>query len=120
MTEDKLRQADVQSLLTKIDLKKSSKRDDTIRSIVALLHKNVRYTGVEFGESSLIPQFPSETLKRKYGDCKDKALLLVAMLRASGVPADLALLQAGPGRDINPELPGMGNFDHAIVYVPPS
>ena len=119
LTNEKVRFPDVQPLLAKVNLKGAS-QNEVIRRLLAALHKNVRYTGIEFGESSLIPQFPSETLKRKYGDCKDKALLLVAMLRASGVPADLALLQAGPGRDINPELPGMGNFDHAIVYVPPS
>ena len=88
-----------------------------IRRLVAALHKNVRYTGVEFGEDSIVPQFPSETLKRKYGDCKDKAALLVTMLRAVNIPANLALLSTGPGQDINPELPGMGMFDHAIVFV---
>jgi tetratricopeptide (TPR) repeat protein len=94
--------------------------NDVVRRIVAALHKTVRYTGVEFGESSLIPQFPAETLKRNYGDCKDKATFLVAMLRRAGIAANLALLNSGPGRDINTALPGMGMFDHAIVYVPPS
>jgi tetratricopeptide (TPR) repeat protein len=119
LSEEKLRLADVQSLVAKIDLKNGS-RNDAIRRIVAALHKNVRYTGVEFGESSLIPQFPAETLKRKYGDCKDKATLLVAMLHSAGIPASLALLSTGPGREINPDLPGMGMFDHAIVFVPGS
>ncbi|HEY6348680.1 MAG TPA: DUF3857 domain-containing protein [Candidatus Angelobacter sp.] len=114
---EKVRLADVQSMVAKLDLKKDSNLE-TIRKLVSALHRNVRYTGVEFGESSLIPQFPSETLKRKYGDCKDKATLLVAMLRATGIPATLALLSAGPGADVNPEVPGMGDFDHAIVYVP--
>ena len=114
---DKLRLADVQPMVSKLELKPGANLE-SIRRIVALLHKNVRYTGIEFGESSLIPQFPSETLKRKYGDCKDKATLLVAMLRAAGIPATLALLSAGPGEDVNPDLPGMGGFDHAIVYVP--
>jgi len=119
LTNEKLRTADVQPLIAKLNLKDSS-RNDRIRRIVAALHKNIRYTGVEFGESALIPQFPSETLKRKYGDCKDKAALLVAMLRASGIPASLALLDSGPGRDVNADLPGIGMFDHAIVYVPAS
>jgi len=117
LANEKVRAGDVQSLLAKLNIK-DGPRTEIIRRIVTTLHKNVRYTGVEFGESSLIPQFPSETLKRKYGDCKDKATLLVAMLRAAGIPANLALLQAGPGRDINSELPGIGMFDHAIVYVP--
>jgi len=119
LSNDKLRVADVQSLLARVNLKTSS-RSELIRRLVAALHKNVRYTGVEFGEASIVPQYPSETLKRKYGDCKDKAALLVTMLRAVNIPANLALLSTGPGQDINPELPGMGMFDHAIVFVPAS
>jgi tetratricopeptide (TPR) repeat protein len=56
-------------------------------------------------------------LSRKYGDCKDKATLLVGLLRALGVEAHVALLSMGPGLDLDPELPGMGGFDHAIVHV---
>ena len=96
-----------------------SERLARIQVLVSKLHKEVRYTGIEFGQSKLQPQTPAEVLKRHYGDCKDKAALLVAMLRASGIPANLALLNAGPGRDVTPELPGMNQFDHAIVYVPP-
>ncbi len=118
LSNDKLRVADIQPVLAKID--KSTSRMELISRLVATLHKNVRYTGVEFGEASIVPQFPSETLKRKYGDCKDKAALLVTMLRAVNIPARLALLSTGPGQDINPELPGMGMFDHAIVFVPAS
>lgn len=119
LSDDKLRLADVQPVMVKINTKEGT-REQVIRRIVAALHGNVRYTGVEFGESNLIPQFPAETLKRKYGDCKDKAALLVTMLRSAGIAANLALLDAGPGIDIDPDLPGMGVFDHAIVYVPAS
>jgi Flp pilus assembly protein TadD len=118
LSNDKLRIADVQPLLGKIN--KSASRMELIRRLVAALHKNVRYTGVEFGEASIVPQYPSETLKRKYGDCKDKAALLVTMLHAVNIPASLALLSTGPGQDINPDLPGMGMFDHAIVFIPSS
>lgn len=91
-----------------------------IAAIVQRLHKEVRYTGVEFGASKLTPQRPSEVIQRHYGDCKDKANLLVSMLRAAGVPANLALLSAGPGMDVDAALPGMNHFNHAIVYVPAS
>jgi transglutaminase-like putative cysteine protease/tetratricopeptide (TPR) repeat protein len=95
-----------------------SDRGERIRAIVAKLHAEVRYTGVEFGAAKLTPQRPAEVIQRHYGDCKDKATLLVAMLRAAKIPASLAVLDAGPGRDVDPELPGMNLFDHAIVYVP--
>jgi tetratricopeptide (TPR) repeat protein/transglutaminase-like putative cysteine protease len=119
LSEPKMREADVRAILAKHDVKNGG-REQAIETLVAALHKEVRYTGVEFGVASMIPEFPSETLKRKYGDCKDKAALLVTMLRAAGIPANLALLDSGPGRDLDPELPGMGMFDHAIVYVPAS
>ncbi len=97
---------------------KEGSRMQRIQRAVSWLDQEIRYTGVEFGESSLQPQKPAEVLKRHFGDCKDKAALLVALLRSSGVPAELALLDAGPGVDVNPDLPGMNQFDHAIVYVP--
>ncbi|WP_433971035.1 DUF3857 domain-containing protein [Tunturiibacter lichenicola] len=98
----------------------SKDRLATIQTLVARLHHEIRYTGIEFGESSLQPQTPAEIVKRHYGDCKDKAVFLIAMLRASGIPANLALLNVGPGLDVNPDLPGMNQFDHAIVHVPAS
>lgn len=91
---------------------------ETIRRIVARLHKEVRYTGVEFGQAAIQPQTGTEVLKRHFGDCKDKAALLVAMLRAAGIPAHMALLDVGPGLDVTADLPGMNEFDHAIVFVP--
>jgi len=88
---------------------------ETVNAITAWLHRQVRYTGIELGASALIPFPPAQTAGRGFGDCKDKATLLVAMLRQAGIRAELALLATGPGPDIDPDLPGMGVFDHAIV-----
>ena len=109
--------ADLKSLVSKLTAGKAP-RDAKAATILQYLNREVRYTGVEFGEAALMPHSLSETLARKYGDCKDKASLLVAMLRAANIPAYVALLNAGSREDITPGLPGMGMFDHAIVYVP--
>jgi transglutaminase-like putative cysteine protease/tetratricopeptide (TPR) repeat protein len=87
-------------------------------AILDFLDREIRYTGIEFGESAMVPHDPAETLAKKYGDCKDKSTLLVAMLRAAGIPANVALLQVEARMDVPADLPGMGMFDHAIVYVP--
>lgn len=86
--------------------------------ILAELRKRVRYEALELGEGSIVPRTPEQTLQRGYGDCKDLAVALVSGLQAEGVEAHLALLQAGPGTDVDPELPGMEQFDHVIVFVP--
>ncbi|MGD0840991.1 MAG: DUF3857 domain-containing protein [Candidatus Acidiferrales bacterium] len=101
-------------------IKGKDSRDDKAEAILQYLDRQVRYTGVEFGEASITPRTPHETLQRRFGDCKDKAALLVAMLRAAGIPSFVALLNAGDRQDVPPDSPGMGLFDHAIVYVPGS
>jgi tetratricopeptide (TPR) repeat protein len=115
--DEKASQKDVQSLVNGLVAGKTN-REDKAGAILQYLSREVRYTGVEFGDAAIIPHAPAETLKHKYGDCKDKATLAAAMLRAAGISSFVALLNAGQRRDVEAELPGMGLFDHAIVYVP--
>jgi tetratricopeptide (TPR) repeat protein len=92
-------------------------RREIVTRALAYIQKRVRYAGVEVGESSVVPRPPQTVLGNRYGDCKDKATLLVAMLRAAGVKAHVALLRAGESFDVPAELPGLGMFNHAIVVV---
>jgi tetratricopeptide (TPR) repeat protein len=94
-----------------------SKRELAAR-LLARLHRDVRYTGVEFEDASIVPRKPADVLGRGYGDCKDQAALLVALLRAAGMSAQVALLRVG-GSDVDAKLPALDAFDHAIVRVDP-
>jgi len=109
--------AEVKALVSKLVAGKHI-RQEKAEALLQYLDKEVRYTGVEFGEAAIVPRTPAETLKQKYGDCKDKAVLLVALLRAADVPAYVALLNVGTRQDVPADLPGLGLFDHAIVYAP--
>ncbi len=109
--------AAVQPIVDKLIAGKTSVAEKEA-AILDYLDREVRYTGIEFGEAAIAPHDPEETLSHKYGDCKDKATLLVAMLRGAGIPSYVALLSAGSRMDVPTDLPGMGGFDHAIVYVP--
>lgn len=91
---------------------------EKISALLARLTKEVRYVGVEFGECAIVPHTPAETLQRGFGDCKDKATLLVGLLRTVGIKAHVALINAGYTTDVDPDMPGIGGFDHAIVYIP--
>lgn len=93
-------------------------RQAVVQALTTRLHDRVRYTGLEFGEAALVPRSPREVLERGYGDCKDKSALLLALLREAGIPAHLALLRTAPSQDVDPELPGIGAFNHAVVHVP--
>lgn len=93
-------------------------RQRVIARLLAKVHDQIRYTGLEFGAAALTPRPLAETLTRRYGDCKDHVLLFGSMLRAAGIPAYIALICTGPGADVVPSLPGMGVFDHVIVCIP--
>ena len=92
-------------------------RPKLVAALVARLHETVRYTAVEFGQKSIVPWKPSVTLARRFGDCKDKAALLIAMLRAAGLDGAVALVRSGFGEDVRPSLPGLEPFDHVVVRV---
>jgi tetratricopeptide (TPR) repeat protein len=103
--------------ITRDAVGKATDKREVIARVLAAIQKEIRYAGVEVGEGSIIPRTPLTVLGNKYGDCKDKATLLVAMLREAGITAHVALLRAGSDFDVQPELPGIGRFNHAIVVV---
>jgi tetratricopeptide (TPR) repeat protein/transglutaminase-like putative cysteine protease len=84
--------------------------------LLGWVRKNIRYTGVHFGEAKIVPRAPAETLSRRFGDCKDMSTLLVGLLREAGLPAHVALVRTRG--EIEASLPGLGGFNHAIVFVP--
>jgi len=96
---------------------KATDKREIVRKALAAIEKNIRYAGVEVGEGSIVPRTPKDVLGLKYGDCKDKAVLLVSMLRSAGISANVALLNAGTDLDIDATLPSLGGFNHVIVRV---
>ena len=77
----------------------------------------VRYFGIELGDASHVPHQPAQVLQRRYGDCKDKTLLLVSLLRARGLRAWPALVSRGHGAAIGEMLPSPAVFDHVIAVA---
>jgi tetratricopeptide (TPR) repeat protein/transglutaminase-like putative cysteine protease len=78
--------------------------------------KNIRYVSLSFGLGRYQPHSAGEIFANKYGDCKDKATLLAAMLRAAGISADVALIPATSKLDET--MPSPSQFDHVITAVP--
>jgi transglutaminase-like putative cysteine protease len=119
VVDEALRGADLQPLIRAAGGPGPSQVETMNRLLTRL--GEIRYTGVELGQGGIVPRTPAETLRRKFGDCKDKAVLLVAALRALDIPAYAALLNAGEDQqDVEEGLPGFGAFNHAIVVVPGS
>lgn len=93
---------------------------DLESQIVAALRfsqDEVRYLGLEMGTNSHRPTPASETLALRYGDCKDKTVLLISLLKALGVDAYPALVNTEETKRLA-RLPVAPNlFDHVIVTL---
>jgi len=77
-----------------------------------------RYVGLEFGIHGFKPYRVDQVLARRFGDCKDKAGLVHALLAAVGIESRIVLLRMRRLGRI-PEAPAsLAVFNHAIVYVP--
>ena len=97
-------------------------RARSLRDKVAAIHRfvldNTRYVALEFGIHGYKPYRVSQVLARRFGDCKDKAALLLVLLREVGIESEMVLLRTRRGGRVTGNPASLAVFDHAIVYVP--
>ncbi|WP_375287033.1 DUF3857 domain-containing protein [Sphingomonas sp.] len=93
--------------------------DPLARTAMALrlVQDQVRYLMLGMNTGNLVPQLPTQTWESRYGDCKAKTLLLLAMLHELGVEAEPVLANLKAGSLIPSRLPGVGAFDHVLVHA---
>ncbi|HEV7366928.1 MAG TPA: DUF3857 and transglutaminase domain-containing protein [Gemmatimonadales bacterium] len=89
--------------------------DDTLRAVQRWVAQDIRYVSIALGLGGYQPRSPAEVFATGYGDCKDKATLFVAVVKALGFEAYPVLLNSG-GR-VDRELASIAQFDHAITTV---
>jgi len=87
------------------------------QALLALQHvqDDIRYTSISIGRGSFAPSDPEVVLGRRFGDCKDKSLLLATILRRLGIDATPALVHSRRGHALPQALPSAYAFDHVIV-----
>ena len=93
--------------------KKTSR--EKIRAIYNYCSAEIRYVGLEMGVNGYQPHEATKVFHLKYGDCKDKATLLVTMLRVAGIESYLVLINSA--HQIDTSLPSPGQFNHCIAAV---
>ena len=107
------------TLQSTIEHIRASSESPERRTLAALrfVQDEIRYLGVEIGVNSHRPYLPATVMRRRYGDCKDKTLLLVTMLRALGITARPALVSTTYREHVAGFHPTATVFDHALVQL---
>jgi hypothetical protein len=90
---------------------------EKVTQAVDYVQNDIRYVGLEVGLHGFMPDAPGATLANQFGDCKDKAVLLVALLAELKVSAWPALADITHGAVLDQQLPNAGAFDHVVVLM---
>lgn len=86
------------------------------QAALALVQQQVRYVYVGLSGGNFHPATADETWQRRYGDCKAKTVVLLALLGELGIPAEAVLVRnEGPDDGFDGRLPNPNLFDHVLV-----
>ncbi|MGA7616221.1 MAG: DUF3857 domain-containing protein [Thermoanaerobaculia bacterium] len=88
-----------------------------VLAAVRFVQDQIRYLGIEIGPNTHQPHPPDQVLRQRFGDCKDKALLLTVLLQKLGFQARPALVNTTARETLDEVLPSPFAFDHVIVHV---
>jgi hypothetical protein len=87
-----------------------------MQAIAGFVQRDIRYVAIELGIGGLQPHAASDVFTHRYGDCKDKATLMRAMLREIGVDSYQVIINTQRGA-INRETPAHQAFNHVILAI---
>lgn len=94
-------------------------KSDMEKTLLALdfVQKDIRYFGTEIGVNSHKPVEPDAVLMQRYGDCKDKTNLLIAMLKEMGIEAVPILVNTYARNETRHLVPSPFAFNHVVARV---
>lgn len=106
-------------LKAEIERIRNDHSDDKARTEAALdfVQRHIRYLGIEMGKGGYAPRSPSQVMAQRFGDCKDKTVLLIAMLKEMGISAQPLLVDTDNFQHFERRLPSGYAFDHVITKV---
>ena len=89
---------------------------DRVNAALELVQQQVRYVYVGLNGGNMTPETADETWARRYGDCKGKTVLLMALLKELGIPAQAVVVNNEGGDDgLDQRLASPLLFDHVLV-----
>jgi hypothetical protein len=90
------------------------------RRIFHWIQENIRYVAIEIWTNYVRPHEARTVYQNRYGDCKDMAVLLVAMLEVAGIESHIALVRTRERGELDESVPSLIWFDHAVVAAYPA
>lgn len=90
---------------------------EKMQAIARFAQREIRYVALELGIGGYQPHPATQIFTHRYGDCKDKATLVSAMLSEIGVESYYVVINSERGAVTSSTPPQFGIFDHVILAV---
>ncbi|MEZ6016752.1 MAG: DUF3857 domain-containing protein [Planctomycetota bacterium] len=92
---------------------------ERLRAVYDFVVTDIRYNAWEFGINSYRPYSAPVIFSRRFGDCKDKAILMRALLSVVGIEAWPVIIRS-EGRRFEEDHAAalIAHFNHCIAYIP--
>jgi len=87
-----------------------------MRAIAQFVQHDIRYVAIELGIGGFQPHPAADVFAHRYGDCKDKATLMAAMLNEIGIDSYYVVINAERG-SVTPDMPANDGFNHVILAI---
>jgi hypothetical protein len=94
----------------------AAKDIEKARAIARFVQHDIRYVGIELGIGGWQPHAAGDVFANRYGDCKDKATLMSAMLREIGLESYYVVINSTRG-SVGPNTPAHNAFNHVILAI---
>ncbi len=91
---------------------------EKVQAVYNWVIKNTRYVALEFGIYGFKPRRCVQTVSRGWGDCKDKATVIVSLLKEVGIDSTIVVLRTQMRGSFESDVASLAPFDHAIAYIP--
>lgn len=108
---------EMQDLINQWQADSPTKEAQILRAL-HYVQKEIRYFGIEMGSGTHQPTDPNVILQRRYGDCKDKTLLLKAFLDLMHIDSQPVFVSSWLKNHLDEWHPSFNLFDHVILQVP--
>lgn len=88
-----------------------------MQAAIRFVQDDIRYQAVTLGAGGWVPRDPETILATRYGDCKDKSLLITLFARYFGADdTAIALVHSTDTYTLPDDLPRLTRFNHAIAW----
>jgi Domain of Unknown Function with PDB structure (DUF3857)/Transglutaminase-like superfamily len=99
------------------DLTANAKTELEKIQVIGRFVQQINYVSIQIGMGRYRPHSSIEVFTKSYGDCKDKANLMRAMLKAIGIDSYLVLIYSGDPTYVREEWPSSQQFNHCIIAI---